>query len=102
MQGYTLETLETSVQGTAAPSTVDAPGPANVSPSIPTVSSDAEALEAIIDRRGIRNVLECLMTICNCKAEHLRENWQDEPAAKAWEKVAKSLYRPAYVARDVN
>jgi hypothetical protein len=46
------------------------------------------ALEGMVDRVGISNVLYALAHICNAKAEHLEHNWQDRISAKVWAKRA--------------
>jgi hypothetical protein len=48
-------------------------------------------LEQAIDTIGLPQVLEHLANICYGKAEHLRENWQDEKSAKLWDKNANQL-----------
>lgn len=45
-----------------------------------------EDLEKLIDAHGLTHVLVGLACVCNEKAEHLRANWQDEPAANSWAK----------------
>jgi hypothetical protein len=66
----------------------------------PEQGLDMEALEAMVDRHGVSGVLSMLSEICAEKAEHLRVNWQDRPAAGVWnrrgnaiEKVAERLTR---------
>lgn len=46
-------------------------------------------LEALIDRHGIATVLEAVTEVCNLKAAHIAENWQDMKLAKTWERVAR-------------
>jgi hypothetical protein len=48
-------------------------------------------LEDIIDKSTLEDVVHALVNICNGKAEHLRENWQDNQAAKQWELAGKRL-----------
>jgi hypothetical protein len=48
-------------------------------------------LESFIDTAGLAATLEVLVEICHGKADHLRSNWQDERAAKDWERVARGL-----------
>ena len=50
-----------------------------------------EKIEAIIDASSANYVLNCMVQIAWGKAEHLRANWQDELAAKEWEKFAGKL-----------
>ena len=57
-------------------------------------SSEAQAqdaLEALVDRWGLSGVLALLADVCNAKAEHVRENWQDESTAKSWEQDADTI-----------
>ena len=53
--------------------------------------AQSKQLERLIDATTLRAVLDDLHGICYEKAEHLRANWQDERAAKAWERIAKRL-----------
>ena len=41
-------------------------------------------LEALIDSRGIDQVLMAISEICGDKAEHIATNWQDAVLAKRW------------------
>ena len=50
-------------------------------------------LEALIDKAGLQPVLDALETVCYEKGEHLRSNWQDEPAAKVWDRVGRQVDR---------
>jgi len=43
-----------------------------------------EALEKLIDKNGLDNILSILIEICELKAEHIRDNWQDMDLAQAW------------------
>lgn len=52
-------------------------------------------LEALIDRHSLAHVVTGLSLICSEKAEHLRSNWQDKTAAKAWDADAKTLEKAA-------
>jgi len=52
---------------------------------------DLDKIEDLVDKHGITNLLFGLSQIAFRKAEHLRENWQDEKQAEAWEKTAKAL-----------
>jgi hypothetical protein len=54
------------------------------------------ALEYIVDRVGIRNVVDALASIAREKAKHLRVNWQDNGAVpRLWEGNARRLERCA-------
>lgn len=48
-------------------------------------------LEQLIDREGMGNVLAALVDVCQEKAAHLAENWQDDKLAKQWEKTGNEL-----------
>jgi len=49
------------------------------------------ALEAMVDKVGLANVLYALAHISNAKAEHLQTNWQDASGAQWWEQRARKL-----------
>jgi hypothetical protein len=53
--------------------------------------ADEQALERLVDRVGLKLVLEHLGNICEQKAEHIEEWWQDAPTAKVWREAAKHL-----------
>jgi hypothetical protein len=46
------------------------------------------ALEALVDRHSVADVLLDLAFICAEKGAHIRENWQDSVTAKSWDKAA--------------
>lgn len=48
-------------------------------------------LEQLIDRCGLANVVSAVADICGEKAEHIRENWQDESTAFMWDKAGEFL-----------
>jgi hypothetical protein len=48
-------------------------------------------LERIIDDRGIAEVMMMLVHICDEKACHVEENWQDADLAKAWRRLSDNL-----------
>lgn len=50
-----------------------------------------DQLEQLVDAYGIADVLGILMEICAGKAEHLRVNWQDDNAAKCWDKCSRII-----------
>ena len=52
-----------------------------------------DQLEAMIDKTSLNDVLEMLAEICHEKAEHLRCNWQDETAARQWERWGNRISR---------
>jgi len=52
-----------------------------------------DALEALVDKASLGDIITALEDICYGKADHLRSNWQDEAAAKDWEKAGKALDR---------
>lgn len=43
-----------------------------------------ERLESYVDHVGLANVLYALEFICEAKASHIEENWQDRGLARAW------------------
>ena len=50
-----------------------------------------QELERLMDGSSLLRIIEALATVCRNKAEHLRTNWQDEIAAKSYEKDAAKL-----------
>lgn len=61
----------------------------------PEQGLDMEALEGMVDRHGLTQVLCMLCEICSEKAEHLRANWQDKANAKHWDKDGIIIERAA-------
>ena len=53
--------------------------------------AESDALEAIIDRVGLSETLAEMASICGAKAQHIRENWQDEALAREWSSHATRL-----------
>lgn len=52
---------------------------------------DMLALEEMVDRQSVADVLQALSEICYAKGEHLREAWQDHGAAKTWDRDGKKI-----------
>ncbi len=50
-----------------------------------------EALEQIVDSHGIQSVMHMLERICELKAEHVLNNWQDESLSEAWAENATKI-----------
>lgn len=50
-----------------------------------------DQIEAMIDAHKVDGVLDIIADICQQKAEHLRSNWQDENAAKSWDRDARKI-----------
>ena len=50
-----------------------------------------DALESLIDKHGMVNIMLGLVHITDEKAEHVRCNWQDQVLANAWRKVSAAL-----------
>lgn len=49
------------------------------------------ALEAMVDKVGLRNVVYALSNIASAKADHIHANWQDHELAIRWEDDALKL-----------
>ena len=47
------------------------------------------ALESIVDRGGLRNVLFALEQICFAKSIHLEEAWQYAQSANVWNRYGR-------------
>lgn len=52
---------------------------------------EQDQLEKLMDIYSLAEVVSNLQTICHEKAEHLRTNWNDEAAAKDWDRGAAIL-----------
>ena len=50
-----------------------------------------EVLELAVDRYGVKYVLEALSTVCELKALHIKENWDDVALAKRWYAVSHRI-----------
>lgn len=52
-------------------------------------------IEVLIDKLTINSFLEVVETICEEKAEHIENNWGDQPLAqplaRRWMRVARTL-----------
>ena len=57
---------------------------------LPT-KADADTLENMIDRTSLYEVLSIIEGICAAKADHLRSNWQDDYAAKLWDRAGADI-----------
>lgn len=56
-----------------------------------SVNQAQSDLEAIVDKYSTSTVIAMLEEIASAKAQHVRENWQDEPLAKQWDRLAAVL-----------
>ena len=48
-------------------------------------------LEAMIDAHGLGAVISAISDVCDAKAQHISENWQDESLANVWQEAANML-----------
>ena len=48
-------------------------------------------LEQLIDKFTLPQIIDQLAVVCREKADHLRENWQDNNAARLWDRNANKL-----------
>jgi hypothetical protein len=60
---------------------------------------DQDKLEHLIDQYGLAGIMGMTADILGKKAEHLRENWQDEGSAKYVDKASKFFERLAVSAK---
>jgi hypothetical protein len=56
-----------------------------------TPTTASETLESILDQYTMTTVIDFLACIASEKAEHVRSNWQDEPLARQWDRLSKTL-----------
>jgi len=59
--------------------------------------ADMTKLEAMVDEYGLMGIISMLSSIAGFKAQHIRENWQDERLAKRWDKASDVLAKVGYV-----
>lgn len=52
-----------------------------------------EGLERMIDSSTLNGVLSALVDVCNEKAQHIEENWQDSVTSKPWMRLGRSIER---------
>jgi hypothetical protein len=50
-----------------------------------------DMIEELVDKKGLGYVLEELGNVCDMKADHIQENWQDPQLARVWRRAAKIL-----------
>jgi hypothetical protein len=50
-------------------------------------------IEQLIDHTTLLRVVRALESVCLAKAEHLRENWQEDRSAKNFERAQEALER---------
>jgi hypothetical protein len=66
---------------------------------MPIYKLELEQIESVIDRTGIAAVISGIAQICSEKADHIRENWQDENLATEWDKLAARLLNVEFYAK---
>lgn len=50
-----------------------------------------DILEALIDAENVKAIMHHMVTVCEDKAQHVEENWQDRKLAGEWSKAAKRI-----------
>lgn len=50
-----------------------------------------QELEVLMDSLEVDGLMSALATLCNLKAEHTAENWQDRRLSRRWEKLARKF-----------
>ena len=63
--------------------------------------SALEDVEKLMDSYGPASLLEAVEEIMQLKAEHLRENWQEESSAKVYERGARIVHSAAKKLEDL-
>ena len=62
-------------------------------------ATERNALEALIDKTSLHQVLNAIAGICTDKGDHLRTNWQSLESAKVWERHGRLIEQRADVVR---
>ena len=57
---------------------------------------ELDALEALIDAHTLADVVGALAQLASEKADHIRENWQDDTTAEVWDNHATHLLFAEY------
>lgn len=52
-----------------------------------------DRFEELVDRHKLAEVVDILAEVCSMKADHIRENWQDDALADEWDICAAALLR---------
>lgn len=52
---------------------------------------EMEALEKLVDRHGLFEVVVALAVICSDKAAHISACWQDNKTANVWDRESTKL-----------
>jgi hypothetical protein len=55
----------------------------------------------MVDKHGLTDVLVTLESLCDAKADHVAENWQDRQYARLWRRVAVKLGLAVVASREV-
>lgn len=50
-----------------------------------------DQLEVMVERDGLKGIMDMLVTVCSEKADHIRSSFDDEATAKKWERDSKTL-----------
>lgn len=61
--------------------------------------AENQAIEDMIDKHGMLEIIETIANIAHLKAEHITTNWQDNELAQRWKNVGASLMQSAGVCR---
>jgi hypothetical protein len=56
------------------------------------INNVTETLETLIDKHGLLHVVTGLQAVCDEKAAHVDEAWQDKPLARKWNRAANAVY----------
>lgn len=68
-------------------------------PARHVTKDDRAALEALIDKTSLHQVVMAIAAIGHDKAIHIREHWQDTSLASLWDRQADLLAKRAEVCR---
>ena len=60
------------------------------------MNDDKVALESMVDRSSVSDVLACVYEICHEKGMHILETWRDPLCARPWFREAERIGRAVF------
>lgn len=61
----------------------------------PKTTKAVAILEQLVDEVGLQTALDALTIVCNEKAAHVDQNWQDEHLSRNWSEMGGNMAEAA-------